>query len=192
MIEKAATKGAALKQDEIPGKVKFPAGKDDGLKKLHAARLLRLPISKPKEYYDQVPVKHSKRFRNISLEFSGCANEVSHKAILLLHDRRNPVELKHFLTENLNVASKPIKLSQRKEDSFISSTDYAWDEASSMRQVLNGIENYRSCLHHLWPIDQTGDIVGKLLLKYRHISVATEKKTKVAVITSYFKLCATQ
>ena len=138
--EKAATKGAALKQDEIPEKVKFPAGKDDGLKKLHAARFLRLPLSEPKEYYKQVPIKHSKRFRNISLEFSGCANEVSEKTILLLHDRRNAIELKHFLAENLNVASRPMRFSQKKEDdSLVSTADYSWDEASSMRQVLEKI-----------------------------------------------------
>ena len=185
--EKAATKGAALKQDDFPEKVKFPAGKDDGQKKLHAARFLRLPLSEPKDYYSQVPIKHSKRFRNISLEFSGCANEVSDKSILLLHDRRNVIELKHFLAENLNVASRPLKYLQRKEDdSLVSSSDYSWDEASSMRQVLNGIENYRSCLHHLWPVDQTGDIIGKLLLKYRHIAVTSDQKTRVAVVTSYF------
>ena len=185
--EKAATKGAALKQDDFPEKVRFPAGKDDGLKKLHAARFLRLPFSDPKDYYSQVPTKHSKRFRNISLEFSGCANEVSDKSILLLHDQRNAVELKHFLAENLNVASRPLKFSQRKEeDSLVSSSDYSWDEASSMRQVLSGIKNYRSCLHHLWLVDQTGDIIGKLLLKYRHIAVTSDQKTRVAVVTSYF------
>ena len=69
---------------------------------------------------------------------------------------------------------------------MVSSSDYSWDKASSMRQVLNGIENYRSCLHHLWPVDQTGDIIGKLQLKYRHIAVTSDQKTRVAIVTTYF------
>ena len=52
--------------------------------------------------------------------------------------------------------------------------------------MLNALENYRSVLQHLWPYDQSGNIIGKLLLKYRHISVAQDQKTKVAVVTSYF------
>ena len=48
------SKFSMLKRDEIPPKVKFEKGKDDGKKRLHEARWLRLPFSDPKEYYDQV------------------------------------------------------------------------------------------------------------------------------------------
>ena len=48
------SKFSMLKRDELPPKVKFEKGKDDGKKRLHKARWLRLPFSDPKDYYDQV------------------------------------------------------------------------------------------------------------------------------------------
>ena len=48
------------------------------------------------------------------------------------------------------------------------------------------IENYRSLLHLLWPMDQTGDIIGRLLLRYWHISATNDPKLKVAVICAFF------
>ena len=185
--EKSATKDATAKQDEIPGKVSFKAQMDDGIRKLHPARWLRLPFSEPSTYFNQVPVRHTKKYRNLSLEFSGASNKISDRVILNMHDRRHCLELKHLLSENTNVASRPIKEIRRQEkEGVVSFQDYGWEEPQSMRQVLEAIENYRTILTLLWPADQTGNIIGRLLLKYKNIQAASDPKVKVAVVTAYF------
>ena len=185
--EKSASKDSTARQDEIPDRISFKAKKDDGVKRLHPARWLRLPFADPSTYYDQVPVKHHRKYRNINLEFAGGANKVSDKVILNMHDRRHSLELKHFLSENTNIASKPIKEVRRQEkDGVVSFQDYSWEEPQSMRQVLEAIENYRTCLTLLWPWDQTGNIIGRLLLRYRNIQASPDPKVKVAVTSTYF------
>ena len=42
------SKHSLLKKDVLPPRVKFPEGKDDGQRKLHPARWLRLPFTEPK------------------------------------------------------------------------------------------------------------------------------------------------
>ena len=185
--EKVTAKETTAKQDELPGKTSFRAMKDDGVRRLHAARWLRLPFSDPSSYYDQVPVKHSKKYQNLNLEFARGANKISDKVILNMQDRRHSTELKHFLSENTNVASKPIKEIRRQEkEGVVSFQDYSWEEPQSMRQVLEAIENYRTCLTLLWPMDQSGNIMGRLLLKYRNIQASGDPRVKVAVVSTYF------
>lgn len=185
--EKATAKETTAKQDQIPSKISFKAGRDDGMKRLHPARWLRLPFSNPETYYDQIPIKHNRKYRNISLEFSGGANKISDKVILNMHDRRHNLELKHFLTENMNITGKPIKEVRRQEkDGVVSFQDYSWEDPQSMRQVIEAIENYRTLLTLLWPMDQTGNIIGRLLMKYRNIQASNDPRTKVAVVTAYF------
>lgn len=52
--------------------------------------------------------------------------------------------------------------------------------------MQEAIENYRSLLQIIWPMDQTGNIIGRLLLRYWYISAAQDPKTKIEVICSYF------
>ena len=104
-----------------------------------------------------------------------------------MHDRQNTVELKHFMSENTGVASKPMKEIRRKEDEeLITISDFNWTEPQSIRQVQEALENYRAILQLLWPMEQTGTIIGRLLLRYWFISAAQDAKTKVSVICKYF------
>ena len=125
-----------LKRDELPPRKKFSEGKDDGQTRLHPARWLRLPFSGPEKWYNQVPIRHENVYRNLSLEFGGCSSSVADRTIQLMHDRRNLVELKHFMAENSSVATKPMKEIRRKEDEeLITLSDYNWSEPQSVRQV---------------------------------------------------------
>lgn len=137
------SKHALLKKDELPPRIKFGEAKDNGVDKLHPARWLRLPFANPKDYYGQVPVKFDHKYRGLNLEFSGCSNSIADKTILLMQDRRNPVELKHFMGENCAVSSKPMKEIRRKEDEeLVTLSDYNWSEPQSIRQVGKTFFNY--------------------------------------------------
>ncbi len=106
---------------------------------------------------------------------------------MMMHDRRNVVELKHFMSENAAVSGKPMKEIRRKEEeAVVTIQDFNWSEPQSLRQVQEALENYKSLLHLLWPADQSGNITGRLLLKYWYVSAAQDSRTKVAVICSYF------
>ena len=54
----------------------------------------------------------------------------------MMHDRRNSVEIKHFMADNSSVTSKPMKEIRRKEDDeLVTLSDYNWTEPQSIRQV---------------------------------------------------------
>lgn len=48
------------------------------------------------------------------------------------------------------------------------------------------IENYRAVLHMLWPMELTGDIMGRILLRYWWVAATNNPKQKVAVTVAYF------
>ena len=121
------------------------------------------------------------------MEFSGCEAAVSDKTIMLMHDRRNAVELKYFMPENSAVTSKPMnKITRNSGAEIVTLEDFDWANPVSMRQVQEAIENYRSVLHLLWPMEVTGDLVGRLLLRYWWIAASNVPKVKVAVVVAYF------
>ena len=131
-----SSKLSLLKKDELPPKIKYGEGKDDGQERLHPARWLRLPFVHPKKYYEQVPIKHEHKYKNLALEFGGCNSNIADRTIHLLHDRRNVVEIKHFMSENSSVASRPMKEIRRKEDEeLVTLSDYNWAVPQSVRQV---------------------------------------------------------
>lgn len=136
------SKMSLLKKDELPPRVKFAEGKDDGQEKLHPARWLRLPFTDPKKYYDQVPMKHDHKYKNLALEFGGCNSNLSDRTIHLMHDRRNVLEMKHFMSENSSVSTRPMKEIRRKEDEeLVTLSDYNWVEPQSVRQVMSCLKN---------------------------------------------------
>ena len=127
------------------------------------------------------------KYRNLSLEFSGSGNALADKTILMMHDRRNALELKQFMSENASVSGKPMKEIRRKEEeSVVTISDFNLAEPQSLRQVQEALENYKTLLTLLWPMDQSGIIIGRLLLKYWYISAAQDHRTKVSVICAYF------
>ena len=52
--------------------------------------------------------------------------------------------------------------------------------------MQDALETYRTLLHLLWPMDQTGNIMGKLLIRYLYISATQDMKVKINVISDYF------
>ena len=136
------SKQELLKKDVLPPTRKFTETKDNGVVKLHPARWLRMPFADPKDYYHLIPVMHEKRYRSLALEFSGNGSTVPDKTIMMMHDRRNPLEIKHFMKENCSVASKPMKEIRRKEDEeLVTISDYNWTEPQFLRQVKHSL-NY--------------------------------------------------
>ena len=85
----SATSGSksSFTKDTLPNSTLFKEQRDNGVKKLHEARFLRLPLTDPKKWWDKMPLTRSHKYRNIPLKFMGCQGQIAEKTIENTHDR---------------------------------------------------------------------------------------------------------
>ena len=178
---------ASFSRDKKPRSKKFKADKDNGFKKLHPARFERYPLGDIKSWYKKVPRIRSHQFKSLPLQFSGSHNKVTLKTIQAMHDRTKILTFKMFHAGNINVGSKPIqKVEKRDESGIYSSLDYCWESPSSLSQVSDALLNYSVILLHLWPYDQTGLILQRLVNKYNYFSCAATLTERVNLVATFF------
>ena len=92
------------KPDETVKIVRVEAGEDDAMNNLHQQRfMMRTPLKDPQEYWDLFPKKWPEVNKSIFLDHLGLENICSPRTLELLHDRRNKLEIKMFLTINISV-----------------------------------------------------------------------------------------
>ena len=183
----------SLIRDVKPKELNFREGKDDHFSQLHQARWLRLPLDECKTWWYKTPVKRNETYLSMDLEFTGCQNLVADKTIMLMHDRRNQMSLKMFLSENVSVASRPkVETKTMEEGSTSTSYDLNWKKPSSLSQVMEAIHNYASINHWLFPFCFNGLNILRLLNKYQWLIVARggfEDKNRVELVRTFFDLC---
>ena len=185
-VEKNANYETLTKDSKIPKK-KFKSGIDDCAKNLHPARWLRYPVTHPKKFLKKMPVVRTPAYRNMELEFFGFNGRVADRTIVSLHDRAVPLQIKHFLSENCSVTSKPRKEIKRLEEEGLSSTiDFSWENPSNMTQIQEGFNNYKFLLYLIWPTDPTGMIMHNVLSTYKWAAGAGDQRTRQTIVTSYF------
>ena len=105
---------ALFSRDLVPKTISFKKRDNDGVKVLHEARFLRLPLSNLPDWWGKVPITRPHLFKSIPLKFLGAHNMVSDKTIGNLHDPAKPQTLKNFFSQNVCVAAKPVKRIERK------------------------------------------------------------------------------
>jgi len=178
---------STFSKDKKPRSTKFKKGKDNCFKHLHEARFLRYPLGDMKKWWRKIPRSRSHIFKNLPLQFSGANNKISPKTIQLLHDRTEILTFKMFHTGNVNVASKPIKrVEKREEDGVHSTLDFNWEAPTSLSQVTDALHNYCSALQFLWPYDPTGIILMRVINKYNFFSAAHSLAERVQLISTFF------
>jgi len=174
-------------RDKKPGPTKYKASKDDGFKHLHPARFSRYPLGKISRWWKKMPRSRGHQFKNLPLLFSGSQNKITQKTISALHDRTKTCAFKMFHSGNINVAGKPIKkIEHRAEDGVYSTIDFAWKAPTTLGQVTDALLNYCTCLMMLWPYDQTGLILLRVINKYNYLSTAPSLQERVNLITTFF------
>ena len=185
-VEKNANYETLTKDSKIPKK-KFKSGIDDCAKNLHPARWLRYPVVHPKKFLKKMPVARTPAYRNMELEFFGFNGRVADRTIVSLHDRAVPLQIKHFLSENCSVTSKPRKEIKRLEEEGLSSTiDFSWENPNNLTQIQEGFNNYKFLLYLIWPADPTGMIMHNVLSTYKWAAGAGDQRTRQSIVTSYF------
>ena len=159
--------GRATK-DNKPPSVSFKASADDCDKSLHDARFLRMPVSKPKHWYDKVPVKHASSYRNIPVKhIIGMDSVVAPSVILARHDRRNTLQMKHFFRSNANISSKPMKEIKSKDGAGVSTiSDFDWVLPTNLKQCQDSLLNFATVNRSLWPYDFTDISLSKVFSRY--------------------------
>jgi len=174
-------------RDKKPLTTKYPEAKDDGFKKLHPARFERFPLSDIKDWWKKVPRVRSHQYKNLPLQYSGTHNKVTLRTIQQMHDRTKVLSFKHFHSGNINVGSKPIQKIERRDDAGISSSlDFNWEAPSNLSQVSDALLNYCTILLHLWPLDQTGLIILRLVNKYNYFPMANSLTERVNLVSTFF------
>jgi len=97
-------------RDLAPKTVSFEKQDDDGVKTLHEARFLRLPLSNLPDWWKNVPITRPHLYKNVPLKFMGAHNMIADKTIGNLHDNAKPQTLSfhrtYVLQQNQSEGSK--------------------------------------------------------------------------------------
>ena len=174
-------------RDKKPLAIKYPEAKDDGFKKLHPARFERFPLADIKDWWKKVPRVRSHQYKNLPLQYSGTHNKVTLRTIQQMHDRTKVLSFKQFHSGNINVGSQPLqKLEKRDEAGITSSLDFNWEAPTNLSQVSDALLNYCTILLHLWPLDQTGLIILRLVNKYNYFPCANSLTERVNLVSTFF------
>ena len=184
--EKTAERGA---KDTPPPTKTFKEAQDDCKKVLHEARWQRLPISKPREWWPAKVTARDPIYKGLPWKFLGAQHCLANKSIELAHDRTRPMSLKHFLSENANIASRPKqefkKLNEAGQVANI--TDDWWEGAGTLNQIKDGFNNYAALWYFLWPYDASPLIMNRVMTKYNWASVIGDNvKVRISILKDYF------
>ena len=175
--------------DRKPKTTSYKKAKDNGFKKLHPARFQRYPLANLKDWWKHMPKTRNHLYKNLDLKFMGANNKLTQKTIQGLHDRTKSLQFKMFLSSNVNVANKPVKkIEKREEEGIVSTLDYAWENPTSLSQISDGLLNYSTALMHIWPYDPTGLIIMRLVNKYNYASAAPTMSERISVISTFFNM----
>ena len=191
----AGDKKESMIRDKKPKDVKLREGVDNCFNLLHPGRWLRMPLAPHSDWFFKTPTKRHEIYLSMDLEFTGSHNCVSDRTIIEMHDRRNQMTLKKFLTENINVASKPKVETRTQEGDGSTSTsfDLNWVKPTSLSQVQEAVHNYCSIAHWLWPYDPTGLSFLRIMHKYQWLKTAEshqgDNKARIELIKTFFNLC---
>ena len=176
------------KRDSKPPLVKIAGGEDDCDRTLVSARFLRPPVSAPKKWFRQVPVKYSHVYRNIPLKHMlGLDSIVAPSVIATRHDRKNALQLKHYNRSNANVSSKPIKEIRSRDSEGVSTIhDYDWTLPNTIKQCQDSILNFGAVNRSLWPFDHTDIALTKIFNRYDWFVAADSSADRVKLVQLLF------
>ena len=184
--DKKAVAGGVKPDDKIPVTT-FKAQEDDRKSILHEASLLRMPVSDPETWYDQVPIARNEIVKAIPLKATGSEHAVSDVALEKMHNRANPISLKFFVAENISVSAKPPRETRKYgEEGHSTVTELAWEQAGTISQATEAVISYGCCLQQLWPLDTTGWALIRLFNRFKWLVAVQPSKTRVDLISSSF------
>jgi len=154
-------------KDGKPRKIKYKKQSDNSTSKFHPARFNRQPLAQPKVYYKEIPKKHDIVVRNFPKDHLGIGSQVSDATIGKLHNRTVPLTFDAFG----KASTKPGK-----------SGKY-----SDLKQLMDGLCNYTTLLHSIWPNDYTGVVLWRVLNEqsWGEIALPDEKK-RSDLVTEFF------
>ena len=162
----------------------FKKEKDEGRSRLHSARFQQLSILEPDEWYKQALVMRVDVIKNILLTHVGGTNCVSEKVIIMMHDCKIALTMKHFIVDTVAVACK-LKVMYTSPGGSTHS-DIAWVKTSTLAPAQDEILNYSVLIHHLYTCwNTTGFIIQRVLLKHKWLASYSVMTNNRCVPMSY-------
>ena len=178
--------------DEIDKDGKYPTlsyekASDNRVNIFHKASFVRAPLAEPAAYAEELPTKLKPVVRAIPLHFLGAQNAISLKTVEMMHNRCRAMKLKHFHSANMSVTSKgKVEVTKSVGNEQKRSTEFDWESPVSLQNCYEALCNYKTVLGQLFPWDSTGNIMERVLVKYKYVSSAEELSTRKNIIIDFF------
>ena len=117
----------------------------------------------------------------------GLDTAVAPAVVVAKHDRRNTLQMKHFMRTNANVTSKPMKEMRAKDGAGISTiSDYDWALPTSLKQCQDCLLLFATVNRALWPYDQTDISLNRVFNRYEWCAAAHNDGDRVKLIRAVF------
>ena len=154
--KRSRSMAAREKPDEAIKKMKIEAGDDDSVSNFHKQRFkFRTPLTEPKDYWHLMPLKWPEVNKSLYLENIGMDNICSPKTLELLHDRSSPLEIKMFMTININIGRTGVARKQNLRTLEDGSTEVVcaddWLSPTNINQLMEALDNMVAIWTVMWP-----------------------------------------
>lgn len=147
-----------------------------------------MPICDRSNFWKRTPVERIEKYKALDLKSVGAECQVSEKAILKLHDRKEILQLKYFSSCNSSVSRGPMVETKVKNGGVVSTiADYNWSPISSLKNLQDSIINFGLVNQMLYPYDQTGYILLKLYNSFHWIPMCPENR-RIQLISDHFNM----
>ena len=129
-------------------------------------------------------------YLSIPPDFYGLENSILDITIKKAHKKSEILQLKHYLSKNISVASRSQKETRTHyTGGGVSTTsEYNWYTPTNLTKAKEAVHNYANLNFLLFLFDPTGLTLFRLLNCYNWFAVARPEKTWVELITSFFNL----
>lgn len=168
--------GATSLRDVGIPTTKFEKAKDNRADKIHPASMLRLPIAKLERFWRKLPLKREPVFRNMPLRRALQGHVVPTSTLTKMHDRTVPVTLKMLLDQNS--FRRPARDGGKDEPDL--------EPTARLRNALAALWAYTAIQRQLWPMDDTPEILGLVLVKCDYGGAQRSDSVKAAIIENTF------
>ena len=107
--------------------------------------------------------------------------------VLARHDRRNSLQLKHYVRTNANITSKPMKEVRSRDATGISTiSDFDWVLPTSVKQCQDAVLTFAMVNRSLWVYDHTDIALTLVINRYDWCVAASSEADRVKLVRAVF------
>ena len=187
---KKAEKSDDMKLNTDIKVVKVEAGEDDATKVFHPQRFqMRPPVVDLQKVWSLYPTHWPETYYSVYLTDVGLDNQLGHKQLELLHDRRKPIKVQYFAPINANVGRSGFKTTNLRSCDD-GTTDLVkkdeWAKVVTVTELMLSLDNLVAAWAVFWPGERSMVTIRRVVSRAKEFAAAVSStETRLKLLQSF-------